>query len=105
RRQMAEVDEGELLAPERAAERTRLGMRQLEKFLEQAEFMHDLERRWMNRVAAEIAQEVGVLLQCRDIDAGSREEKSQHHPGGPAAHNAAARGERGHAPRRRSLAT
>ena len=58
----------------------------------------------MHGVAAEIAQEVGVLFQHNDVYAGTREQKTEHHPGGPAADNAAARDERDHAPRRRSLA-
>ena len=48
----------------------------------------------MNRVAAEIAEEVGVLLQHDHVDAGAREQKSQHHPGGAAAGDAALRRDR-----------
>src|ERR1041384_2900434 len=55
RRQVAEVDEGELLAPECAADRARFAVRQLEERIEQAELGHDLERRGMNGVAAKVA--------------------------------------------------
>ena len=47
----------------------------------------------MDGVAAEIAQEIGVLLQHDDVDAGAREQKAEHHAGRPAADDAAARGE------------
>src|SRR5947209_885359 len=102
RRQVAEIDEGELLSPERAAERARFRVRQLEEFIEQAELGHDLERRRMNGVAAKIAQEILVLLQHADIHAAAREQEAEHHPGGPAADDAATG--IAHAPMRRSLA-
>ena len=71
-----------------------LGMRQLEELVEQAELAHQLEGRGMNGVAAEVAQEVAVLLQHDDVDAGARQQKTEHHPGRPAAGNAALRGDR-----------
>ena len=36
----------------------------------------------MDRVAAEVAQEVRVLLQHDDIDAGTGQKVAGHHPGG-----------------------
>ncbi|MNU07013.1 hypothetical protein D3C72_2524180 [compost metagenome] len=39
----------------------------------------------MDGVAAEIAQEVGVLFQDGDADAGARQQEPEHHPGGTAA--------------------
>ena len=39
----------------------------------------------MQRVAAEVAQEVGVLLQHQRFDAGAREQQAEHHAGGAAA--------------------
>ena len=53
--------------------------------------MHHLERRRMDRVPAEVAQEVGVLLEDEDVDAGAGEEEAQHHAGRPAAGDAAPR--------------
>jgi len=38
----------------------------------------------MDRVAAEVAQEIGVLLQHRHVDAGTREQKASIMPAGPA---------------------
>ena len=39
----------------------------------------------MHGVAAEIAEEIRVLFQHRDIDAGASEEKAEHHAGRAAA--------------------
>ena len=38
-----------------------------------------------------------VLLEHHDVDAGAREQEAEHHPGGPAAGDAAARLDRRHA--------
>ena len=46
----------------------------------------------MHRVAAKIAQEVLVLFQHRDIDAGAGQQEAQHHPGRAAACNHACGG-------------
>ena len=39
----------------------------------------------MDGVAAEVAEEVGVLFEDDDADAGTRQEQPQHHAGGTAA--------------------
>ena len=39
----------------------------------------------MHGVAAEVAQEVGVLLQHRHLDAGPGQQQAEDHPGGAAA--------------------
>ena len=49
----------------------------------------------MHDIAAEIAQEVGVLFENGDSDAGARQQKAEHHAGRPAAGNAARRFDRG----------
>jgi hypothetical protein len=41
-------------------------MRPLQKLFEHTQFLHRFERRRMDRVAAEVAQEAGVLLQNQD---------------------------------------
>ena len=38
-----------------------------------------LEGRGMNGVAAKVAQEVGVLLEHDDVDAGARQQEAEHH--------------------------
>ena len=45
----------------------------------------------MDRVAAKIAQEVGVLFEHKDVDPRAGEQKPQHHAGGATAGDAAAR--------------
>ena len=76
-----------------AAELAHLLMRPLEELVEQPELVHDLERRGMDGVAAEVAEEIGVLLQHRHLDAGAGEQKPEHHAGGSAAGDAAASGD------------
>ena len=88
---MAEVGEAVELVAEPAAERRHLLVRQLEKLLQQAKLVHQLQRRGMDGVAAEIAQEISVLLQHDDIDAGARQQQTQHHAGRTAANDAACR--------------
>ena len=48
----------------------------------------------MNRVAAEIAEEIGVLFQHHDLDASAREQKSEHHSRGAPAGDATLCGDR-----------
>ena len=92
RRQMREVGERELGVTEPGLEAGDLLVRKLEKRLEQAELMHHLQGRGMDGVAAKIPQEIRMLFQHDDLDAGPRQQQAQHHPGGAAAHDAAARG-------------
>ena len=75
-------------------ELARLLVRPREELVEQAELVHDLQRRGVDGVAAEVAQEVGVLLEHDDVDAGAREQEAEHHPGRTAAGDAAAGAER-----------
>src|SRR5262249_45090590 len=60
---------------------------------EQTELVHQLQRRGMDGVAAEIAEEVGVLLEHDDVDAGARQQEAEHEPARPTADDAATRGE------------
>ena len=89
RRQVAKIDHLNVFGADLRGQRFDLLMRQLQEFIDQAEFEHQLERRGMNRVAAEIAKEIGVLLQHHDVNAGARQQESEHHPGGAAAGDAA----------------
>ena len=56
-----------------------------EQLVEQAELLEDAQGRGMDRVAAEIAQEIVMLLEHRRAAAGAGEEQPRYHPGGPAA--------------------
>ena len=64
-------------------------MRKFEELVEQSEFVHHFERRRMDGVAPEIAQEILVLLEHDDGHALARQEEAKHHPGGAAAGDAA----------------
>ena len=77
-------------AAEHAVHLLQLLMRQFQEPVDQPEFVHHLQRRGMHGVAAEIAEEVGVLLQHHDVDPGAAQEIAEHHAGRPAADDAAA---------------
>jgi hypothetical protein len=94
RRQMTEIRHLKVFGADLRTERLDLLMRQLQEFVDEAELEHQFERRGMNRVAAKIAKEIGVLLQDHDADAGARQQESEHHPGGSAAGDAALRRDR-----------
>ena len=53
----------------------------------------------MNGVAAEVAEEIGVLLEHDHVDAGPREQEAEHHARRPAAGDAALGGRVGCQPR------
>jgi len=59
------------------------------KIIKEAQFVHDFERRWMNRVASKIPQEVSVLFENDDVDTGASEKKSEDHSGRPTANDTA----------------
>ena len=94
RRQMAKIDQLNVFGADLRRQRFDFLMRQLQEFIDQAELEHQFERRRMNRVAAEIAEEIGVLLQHHDMNAGARQQESEHHSGGAAAGDAALRRDR-----------
>src|SRR5437762_3125129 len=56
------------------------GVRPFEKVFEEAQLVHQLERGWMNRVAAKVAQKICVLLEHDDFYARTRQQEAQHHP-------------------------
>src|SRR5215475_13798921 len=78
---MLEVGKDHEIVADKAPQLIGLLMRTLEEFFEQPELVHHLERRGMDGVAAEVAQEIGMLLEHQDVDAGAGEEKAEHHPG------------------------
>jgi hypothetical protein len=51
--------------------------------------VHHLERGGVDRVAAEVAQEVAVLLQDDDINAHTSEKEAEHYAGWPSTGDAA----------------
>jgi hypothetical protein len=93
---MTEIGEREAQGSEPRPQHRHLLMRDLEELAEQAELLHQLERRGVDRVAAEVAEEVGVLFQHDDIDTRARQQQAEHHAGRPAANDAAGRMLRDH---------
>ncbi len=89
RRQVREIDHTHALIADLRGQPFDLLMRELQKFFEQAKLEHQLQRGRMDRVAAEIAKEVGMLFQHHHVNAGAGQEKAEHHPGRAAARNAA----------------
>ena len=89
RRQPGEVGDVDRGVADLHAEPCHLVVRQLQQVVEQPQLVHHLERRGMDGVAAEVAQEVGVLLQHHDVDAGARQQQPEHHAGRTAAGDAA----------------
>jgi hypothetical protein len=57
----------------------------LQEPLQHSELREDLHRRGVDRVAAEIAKEVGMPFEHPDPHPGAREQQARHHPGGAAA--------------------
>jgi hypothetical protein len=88
-RQVGEVDDLHRLAAYLRTEALHLAVRQGKELVKQPKLVHQLQRRRMHRVAAEVAQEVGVLLQHRDTHARARQQKSKHHSRRTAADDAA----------------
>ena len=83
RGQMGEIGDGGGLVADCGRSFAHFLMRPLQKFLEQPEFVHEVERGRVNGVAAEVAKEIGVLFQHDGIDAGSRSRKPSIMPAGP----------------------
>jgi hypothetical protein len=96
-----EVGERDLAVADDAADLAQLLMRSPQEIVEQPELVHQLERRGMDGIAAEVAQEIRVLLEDDDRDAGAAEQKAEHHAGRPAPGDAALHGRlaQAHAPR------
>src|SRR5206468_10815370 len=92
-RQVREIGELDGSLADYAGDAPRLLVRQFEELVQQAELVDELERRGMDGVAAEIAQEVAMLLQPDDLDPPARQQESEHHAGRPAADDAAAGGQ------------
>jgi hypothetical protein len=87
---MREIGQGESFAAYLAAKLLQLLVRVLQEFFEEAEFVHQLESGRVDGVSAKVAEEIGVLFENEDFDAGAGEEEAEHHAGGAAAYYAAA---------------
>ncbi len=94
RRQAGEIRQLDVAPGDFGVQGLRTLVRQRQQFVEQAQLVHDFQRRRVNGVTAKIAQEVGVLLQHRHIDPRPRQQIAEHQPGGAASHDAAGGGVR-----------
>ncbi len=94
RRDMPEIGASKCKIAENPARRFRLLVRQFEEIVQQIQFVQHLQSGRMNRIAAEIPEKIGVLLQHRDPNALARQQVSQHHPCRSAAHYATSRFDR-----------
>src|SRR5208283_130196 len=88
--QMGKIGNLEKDIADLGAERPSFLMRPLQKIIKEAELMDDFERRGVNRVAAEITQEVCVLFKNEHRHPGSSQQETEHHPCRAAAGDAAA---------------
>ncbi len=88
-RQVREIGDLQKDIADLPAERPDFLVGLLEELLEEAELVHDFQRRGMNGVPAEIAQEIGVLFEDQDGDPGAGEQQPQHHAGRTSAGDAA----------------
>jgi hypothetical protein len=93
-RDVRKVGYWEALAADNGGEGCDLGVGDCEELFEEAQFIEEVERGGMDGVSPKIAEEVLVLFENGDLDAGAGEEKAQHDACGPASDDAAGRGER-----------
>ena len=89
RRQMPEVCNRDERIAEIAGQGRYFLVRTLEKRFEHAELFKHRERRRMDRVAAKVAQEIGVLLQQDGSNPSAGKEQRRHHSGRSAPDDAA----------------
>ena len=91
RRQVTEVGDRDLVAAADPADHPCLLVGALQDIVAQAELVEELERRGMNRVAAEVPEEVAMRLEHDTVGSRPREQEAKHHPRGSAARDAACR--------------
>ena len=89
RGEVREVGDGECFAADGEAMLLNLLVGHGEEVIEEAELVEELLGGGMDGVAAEVAEEVLVLFEDGDVDAGAGEEEAEHHAGGASADDAA----------------
>jgi hypothetical protein len=89
-RQMREIRDGDGFAADLAGKLSHFLMRAFQELVQNAEFIHDFKRGWMDCVAPEITQKVRVFLEHENVNALARKEEAQHHPGRTASSDATA---------------
>src|ERR1700730_18170549 len=86
---VGEICDGNGFGPDLSRQLAHFLVRTFEKFVQNAQFLHNFKRGRMDSISAEITEEVGMRLQYHNIHAGARQEKAQHHAGGTASDDAA----------------
>src|SRR5262249_52714379 len=89
RRKMGEVGDGHDVWSDLPGQFADFLMGAFEELVKQAELVDEIERRRMDRVAAKVSQEIGVLFEHDDINAHARQQEAQHHAGRASADYAA----------------
>src|SRR5260370_40246293 len=87
---MGEVRYFDKLVCDLRPEHPDLLMRALQELVEQPQLVHDLQGRRVDRIAAEIPQEIGMLFENQNRDPGSGKKEAEHHTRRSAARDAAA---------------
>ena len=90
---MRKIRNAEQGAGECGADAAEFLMGLAKEFVEEAQFVHQLQGGRMDGVTAKIAEEIGVFFQDDDIDASPGEKKAEDHAGGTTADDAAAGGQ------------
>ena len=88
---MSEICDGDGCAADLAGKLAHFLMGTLQKFIQNPQLVHHFERGRMDGVAAEVAEEIGVLLEDNDVNRHPRKKKAQHHARWSASNDAAAR--------------
>src|SRR3546814_16910292 len=83
--QVAEIGDRDRLPRDTRVDDGQFHMIAFEQLTQQPEFVEELERRGMDRVAPEIEEEIGVLFEHDRLDPGAREKQPRHPPRRPAA--------------------
>src|SRR3546814_9577414 len=76
--QVAEIGDRDRLPRDTRVDDGQFHMIAFEQLTQQPEFVEELERRGMDRVAPEIAEEIGVLFEHDRLDPGARERSEEH---------------------------
>ena len=85
---MGEIAEGERGVADLSVQLTDFLVWQLQQIVEDAELVENFQRRRMDGIAAEVAEEISVLLQNLDANPGAGEQQAEHHPGGSPTYDA-----------------
>jgi hypothetical protein len=87
---MGEIRNRHGFAADLAGKLSHFLMRAFQELVQNAKFIHDLKRGWMDCVAPEITQKIRVFFEHENVNALARKKEAKHHPGGTASGDATA---------------